>query len=171
MKAFGAVVRMFLFFVLLGGAGCEWKRVDPPVGSGPDGLAVHSPYAPAEVSMLPLTRFVSGGAEEGMLRIEAYVSLVDSFDCQIKAPGSFRFELYEYVERSSDPKGKRIALWADVDLADAAQNNSYWQDYLRAYKFSLDFEQQGGSDYVLQATCLVPSGKRLSDDFVLRHPK
>ncbi|MHC4499672.1 MAG: hypothetical protein ACYS21_11235 [Planctomycetota bacterium] len=171
MRAFGAVVRMFFFAVLLGSAGCEWKASDAPIGSGPDGLAVYSPYAPVRVDMLPLTRFVSGGAEEGVLRIEGYVSLLDSFDCQIKAPGSFRFELYEYVHRSSDPKGKRIALWADVDLADAAQNNSYWQDYLRAYKFSLDFEHQGGSDYVLQVTYLCPSGKRLSDDFVLRHPK
>jgi hypothetical protein len=169
MKAVGVAGRIILFVLLSVGAGCERGGLGPPTGKDSDLLAVYSPYAPVKVDILPLTRFASGGAEEGVSRIEAYISLLDSFDCQIKAPVSFRFELYEYVPRSADPKGKRVALWADVELTDATQNNNYWQDYLRAYRFTLDFEHQGGPDSVLQVTCLCPGGRRLSDDSVLRH--
>ena len=70
-----------------------------------------------------------------------YAALRDSFGSCLKAPGVFRFELYEYVQYSSEPKGKRIIIWPDIDLTDAAENNEYWNDFLRAYEFSLDLEQ------------------------------
>ena len=40
----------------------------------------------------------------------AYVSLMDVFGSQIKGPAVFRFELYEKVVRSSEPKGNKCSL-------------------------------------------------------------
>jgi hypothetical protein len=95
--------------------------------------------------------------------------LLDSFDCQIKTPGIFRFELYKYVRRSAEPKGKRIAIWPDIDLTGTTENNNYWRDFLRAYEFNLDFVPKRNQSYILQATCLCPNGKHLSADFVLKY--
>jgi hypothetical protein len=93
--------------------------------------------------------------------------LLDSFGCQVKSAGVFRFELYERVERSAEPKGRRVVIWPDIDLIDAAANNENWRDFLRAYEFNLDFDLQGSQNYVLQVTCLCPGGKRLSAEFGL----
>lgn len=88
-------------------------------------------------------------------------------DSQPSSPGIFRFELYEHVQCSTEPKGQRLAVWPDIDLTDAAQNNNYWRDFLRAYEFKLDFEPQTKS-HTLQGTFLSPTGKRLSAEFALR---
>ena len=43
---------------------------------------------------------------------------MDSFGSAIKSPCIFRIELYEYVERSPSPLGKRLEIWPDIDLID-----------------------------------------------------
>jgi hypothetical protein len=118
-------------------------------------------YAPAEIDIMPLTRFAGVGSSEPS-KMELYVSLLDSFGSQIKAPGVFRFELYEHVSRSAQPKGRRVSIWPDIDLSDPMRNNSYWRDFLRAYEFNLDFEPTPGQSYILQVTCLCAGGKRIS---------
>ena len=102
-------------------------------------------------------------------KINAYVSLLDAFGCQIKSPGQFRFELYEYIERSAQPKGPRVAIWPDFDLVDATKNNQYWRDFLRAYKFDLDFEPENNHRYILQITCMCPDSRRLIGERLLRY--
>jgi hypothetical protein len=89
----------------------------------------------------------------------------------MKSPGVFRFELYEKVPRSAEPKGKRISKWPDIDLTDAVENNARWRDYLRAYEFTLPLESETGQSHILQATCLCPNGKRLSAEFALAKEK
>ena len=93
------------------------------------------------------------------------------FGDQIKSPGMFRFELYEYIQRSAEPKGKRAIIWPDIDLTDPIKNNEYWRDFLRTYVFSLPCKQSINQDYILQVTCLCPNGKRLSTEFMLRQIK
>ena len=117
-------------------------------------------FSPAEISILPLTKIESG--DKGKAVIRAYVSVVDGFGSQIKWPAIFRFELYEKISRSSEPKGRRVVIWPDIDLRRPADNNRHWQDFLRSYKFDLDFQSQKGQTYVLQVTCVCHSGKRLS---------
>ena len=85
----------------------------------------------------------------------------------MKAPGTLRFELYEHVQRSAEPKGQRIAIWTDIDLTDATENNRYWQDFLRAYEFTLRTDASRNKTYVLEATFLRPSG-RLTTEWLLR---
>ena len=103
--------------------------------------------------------------------MDVYVSLLDAYSEKIKAPGIFRFELYEYVQRSSEPKGQRIAIWPDVDLNSPAENQTYWRDFLRAYEFSLGAPASRGKTYILEVTCLCPSGKRLSTEWPLKPEK
>lgn len=168
------LVLVFFFALLLVEAGCGPVPPTPPKPPGPVGntsgtgrqakeLFIYTRYVPEKIDIIPLTAFVAVG------KIRIYVSLLDSFNCQIKTPGIFRFELYRYVQRSAKPKGKRIAIWPDIDLTNPAENNNCWRDHFRAYEFNLDFVPEKDQSYVLQATCLCPNGKRLSADFALKY--
>ena len=159
-------------------AGCEPTRVGIKKNGQPlksvndcNGFSFYAPYAPVKIDIVPLTEFtgVNDAGEEQ--KIKAYVSLLDSFGYQIKAPGTFRFELYEKVPRSAEPKGKRIDIWPDIDLNDVVENNRYWRDFLRAYEFNLPSESESDQNYILEATCLSPNGKRLSAEFTLTRTK
>jgi hypothetical protein len=174
MKVAGLISLVFLLAVLLSTAGCDSVLVAPksPVenGGGLD-VSIYASYAPAKLDISPLTELVSAGEAGQTPQINLYISLLDSFGSQIKSPGVFRFELYEYVQRSADPKGTRLVIWPDMDLTDPAKNNEHWQDFLRAYEFNLDFEADKSQVYVLHVTFLCPAGKRLSSDVVLKATK
>ncbi len=124
-------------------------------------------YAPAKIDITPLTEFVPADNTQRP-RIKLYVSLLDSFGCQIKSPGRFRFELYEHVQRSAEPKGKRLAMWPELDLTDPTTNNKFWRDFLRAYEFTLPLEQFTGESRILEVTFFCPSGRRISSEFTLK---
>ena len=169
MKTVGVILQVFFFCLLAAWAGCE------PAGSEslskPAGLSEYSRYTPVKIDIMPLTEFIRTGDDEEASKIKAYVSLLDVFDSQIKAPAVFRFELYEYIQHSPEPKGRRIIIWPDVDLTEPSENNEHWRDFLRAYEFNLDFEPESSQSYILQATCSCPDGKRLSAEFGLKHTK
>ncbi len=178
MKTLGVTLQVFFFMLLFVEAGCEpaqvrIKKDEQPLKSVNDcnEFSFYAPYAPAKIDIVPLTEFtgVSDAGEES--KIKAYVSLLDSFGYQIKAPGIFRFELYERVPRSAEQKGRRISIWPDIDLNDVVKNNRYWRDFLRAYEFSLPFESEAGQNYILESTCISPNGKRLSAEFTLTQTK
>jgi hypothetical protein len=172
MKTIGAAARIFLFVLLLVEAGCDPADIELPLlFKDESGLAKLAPYGPVKVDIMPLTEFVYAGNGQEEPKIKAYVSLLDTFNCQIKTPAVFRFELYERVLRSAEPKGKRIFIWPDIDLTNVVENNKHWRDFLRAYEFNLDLEPVSSQDYMLQVTCLCPSGKRLSAEFGLKHTK
>jgi hypothetical protein len=162
--AFASVV-VQIFLLLLVGAGCEPPEAELP-SRADSGFNQLSEYGPVKVYIMPLTEFI--GDVEKPEKIKVYVSVLDAFDCQIKTPAVFRFELYDVVPHSTEPKGKRILIWPDVDLNDAAKNNEYWQDFLRAYEFDLPFELQWNQSCILQVTSLCPGGKRLSAEFTLK---
>jgi hypothetical protein len=168
MKTVAIVFQVFIFTLLLVGAGCEPAAVELPAPTG-SSSNLPSAYAPAKVDIMPLTEFVTAGDALDALKLKVYVSLLDPFDCQVKSPGVFRFELYEYVQRSAEPKGQRIIIWPDIDLTECSENNNHWRDFLRAYEFNLDFGPQRNQNCILQVTCLCPSGKRLSADFALKY--
>jgi len=125
-------------------------------------------YGPARIDIIPLTSLVPAPDSGRNSTINVYACLLDSFDSQIKAPAVFRFELFEYLQRSTDPKGKRLFLWPDLDLTDPTLNNNHWQDFLRAYLFSLPLQSPPAETCILQVTCFCPSGKRPSADFLLK---
>ncbi len=154
----------FCSLLFLSQAGCEQSHtVSEPVTT--------KTFAPAKVHILPLTEFAHVSDAQEQQQIKIYVSLLDPFSSQIKAPAIFRLELYEYVQRSSEPKGKRVAIWPDIDLTEPVENNKYWMDFLRAYEFNYPFEPKRDKSYMLQITCLRPDGRRLYAEFALKSVK
>lgn len=160
-----------LSIIFFTGTGCDKPRLPiRPTAVTDDGLeklSSYARYAPEKIDILPLTElvFVDDIDRSG---IDLYISLLDQYGCQVKSPGTFRFELYEHVPLSGEPKGKRIKIWPDFDLNDPEPNNEYWQDYLRTYEFNLPFDLAGTLDYILEVTCFCPNGRRLMGKYTLR---
>jgi hypothetical protein len=146
-------------------AGAQQDQAKP---TEPGSAATPSGYGPARIEILPLTELTDAPAGQQGTQLTVYVSILDAFGSQIKSPGTLRFELYEYIQRSAQAKGQRIAIWPDIDATAAPENQKYWRDFLRAYEFTLAGQAPKGVTYVVQATCMVPGGKRLSDDFILK---
>ena len=178
MKTTGVTAQILFLVLLLVVVGCEppqvgVKRIESPSKAGNDcnEVSIYARYVPAKIDIMPLTEYTGAGNTAEEPAIKVYVSLLDSFGYQLKSPGVFRFELYERVPRSAEPKGRRIDKWPDIDLTDVVENNNYWRDFLRAYEFSLPFDLEVSQSRILQATCLCPNGKRLSAEFTLTHTK
>lgn len=174
MKLFNIFIRLLLLMLISVNIGCEQSKRPPDIpfeaDISPDMLSIYTSYVPVKIDIMPLTEFVDAGVAQ-QSKINVYVSLIDPFGSQIKSPGIFRFELYEYMKRSAELKGKRAFIWPDVDLTDPISNNDLWQDFLRAYEFNLPCGQLKDQDYILQVTCLCPNGKRLSSEFTFKHTK
>ncbi len=171
MKSISVPLRIFFLIALLLAAGCESQQTAdklPVNKNGKVDISLYSPYLPVKIDIMPLTEFICIGNDPDASQIKLYVGLLDSFGSQIKTPAVFRFELYGYEKLRSEPKGKRIVIWPDTDLTGLAENSEYWRDFLRAYRFNLDFEPLRNQNYILQVTCLCPNGKRLSTDFTLK---
>jgi hypothetical protein len=171
MKTSTVILQILLFSLLLMQTGCETAPSNSEITSESrdelNKLSLYISYSQVKIDIMPLTEIIKTG-EAQQAQINIYVSLLDAFNSQIKAPGTFRFELYDYVQLSAEPKGKRIVLWPDIDLTDPVINNEYWRDFLRAYEFNLPFTGGPKQNYILEATCLCPSGKRLSDEIIFK---
>lgn len=126
---------------------------------------IYENYAARQIRLVGLTEIIPDPEHPGHSLLVAYVDLLDAFENKVKSPGTFRFEIYNFVPRSNEPRGKRLFLWADIDLVDAEKNNIYWQDFLRTYKFELemDFLPGDGQQYIVEATFITPRQKRISD--------
>jgi hypothetical protein len=171
---------------LLGISGCGRSQTDTSVAgqpanrvatqladSDPNRTAESLPvvptgFGPARIRILPLTELPASTGSSQAVTLNAYIGVLDAFGCQIKAPYILRFELYQYVPRSAQPKGQRLAIWPDIDLTHPTANNKYWRDFLRAYEFKLDAPAGLNETYVLEATCMCPDGRRLTTKFPLR---
>ena len=165
---------LFVLCLLCAAGGCNGQKtnsssssdISPTTITGPADLSSSDKeYAPVEIEILPLTELVQHGKDNQKRTIKAYVSLLDSAGSQVKTPCVFRFELYNKVSRSARPKGRRIAVWPDIDVVEMNKNNEYWRDFLRAYKFDLELKETQGQNFILQVTTLCLNGRRLSDDF------
>ncbi len=132
------------------------------------GAAACERFGPARIDILPLTALTYSPDAGRDSTLTVYICLLDAFDSQIKSPAVFRFELFEHVQRSADPKGKRLAIWPDIALTDPGLNNNHWQDFLRAYLFSLPLQKLPAGEYILHATCITPADKRLNADYLVR---
>ena len=125
-------------------------------------------FAPVKIGILPLTELSSPAGAKPSAKLTVFVTMLDAFACQMKAPGVLRFELYEYVPRSAQRKGQGLATWPAIDLTGPAENNKYWRDFLRAYEFELDTQASRDKTYILEATCISADGKRFSCEYILR---
>ena len=152
-----------------------------PMGCSPDGYNrsgfsmvkydILKEYDPVEVRVIGLTQIVDSEFNPQRATLKAYIDLMDSFGCRVKAPGKLRIELYEYLPRSANNKGRRLMAWPDVELTDAPLNNSHWKDYLRAYQVDMTMVSRPlrGSSYILHTTFITLRGKHLTSDFRLKY--
>ncbi len=169
MRILTAALKISIVSLLICQAGCESPSTPQPLlpaDSNGNDIPACAYYCPARISIMPLTDFTGMPDGQKPSKIDIYISLLDSFGIQVKYPAVFRFELYEYVQLTGDHKGKRV-IWPDFDLNDPQANQRYWQDFLRAYFFSLPFEP-ADRPYLLEVTCTCGYGKRLSARFELR---
>ncbi len=160
LKLKTAVVSSAICLIFL--CGCE--KVQQVSQISPDTFPKTCIFIPHKIKFNQLTEITKPW------QITAYVDLTDQFNSRFKAPGIWRFELYTKVERSGDPLGSRVYLSPDFDLTLPEVNNSFWEDYLRCYKFQLNIEKElsGGKTYILRAECLTAQGKRLEDAFEIK---
>jgi len=135
-----------------------------------DSLSILKRYTPTSVTVMPLTKFEETSSQPSQTHIHIYVGLIDAYGTQIKSPSTFRFELYEKIALSTQPKGSRIVMWPDMDLNDPKVNNKYWSDFFRAYEFRLAFEPKQGKSYILQVTAINSDSKRLTDEITIDAP-
>lgn len=148
--------------ILIVSTGCQGEAgKKTPLSSRP---ATLYGYTAREVRIMGLTEIGGDPDNPYQAKLRVYVDLIDAFGSRIKSAGVFRFELYEFVPRSSRRKGKRLATWPDHDLTNAKKNNIYWRDFLRAYQFDLDvpFAPFPGQSFIVEVTCTTPTGKRLT---------
>ena len=170
MKTITLSIKLFFVLALAFYAGCSGQPSGP--GFSFDLTRDSTPcsrFGPARIDVLPITSIAPTSTSDRDSTITTYVCLLDAFDSQIKAPVVFRFELFQRLQRSADPKGKRLIVWPDIDLTDPAVNNNLWQDFLRAYLFSLPLQKSSAENCILHVTCVCPSGKRLNADFIVRY--
>ena len=131
------------------------------------GEVEHICFSPAKIRVSPVTELIMPTSADGSAQIRVCVALLDPFESYLKAPGTFRFELYERVLRSAMPKGKRINMWPDMDLRSVHTNNEYWQEVWHAYEFDLEFDPRKDKSYILQVTFILPGNQRLTADYAL----
>ncbi len=163
------MLNLVVFFLALS-CGCEPEMVSNPFESATN---IIKQYAPKRIHIIGLTEIVSETDSRRWPKIRTYVDLLDKYDSRVKSPATFRFGLYEFVPRTSRPKGTRILAWDDFKLTNPAKNNSHWRDHLRAYQFELylDFEPADGKEFVLEVMCTTPNGKRLIDISRIKYQK
>ncbi len=155
-----------LFFCFFGG--CQEQQrslVSQEVGDYGSIEEIYGSYGVRRIHLLGLTEIMSLSSRPGVSKLTVYVDLLDSYDSRVKSPGTFRFELYRRIPRSSEPKGRRIAAWNNLDLINPKVNSEHWREYLRAYKFEfeVDIEADEGLQFIVEVTFINPEGKRFSD--------
>ena len=128
-------------------------------------------YRPQTLEIIGLSGFKPAAGNDDSAKLTLFVKALDPFGSAVKSPCIFRVELYEYVEHSPSPLGKRLAIWPDIDLTDPAKNNAQWRDYLRAYEFNFDVGSKlvSGRVYIVEVTCLSPMEKRMSAQHNLKY--
>ena len=163
------IVLGMCFLVLTFAFGCEQRHVKPAEALTSCDITA---YGAERIHVVGLTELLDDSEDMDMPQLTVFVDVLDCVNSRIKAPGVFRFELYEYVPRSSHSKGTRLFLWPDVDLSDVTVNNDHWREHLRAYEFGLliDFDLPVQDQFVLEVTFTTPTGRRLNDIYQLKYP-
>lgn len=162
-----AVFFVICCVLLISHGGCSLPEIKGTGSRNTSRAYIYTQYAPAKAKILPLSEIARD--KKGNNYVEAYVALLDEYQNQVISPAVFRFELFEFQQRSADPTGKRIHIWPEKDLTSSTDNNEFWNDYMRAYKFSLQLPPNTSSNSVLQLTCFIPTGKRLITNLKLQY--
>jgi hypothetical protein len=155
----------WLLLTFLLAAGCSMSTIPDWVdGSSQD------PDKIVRLRISALTEFTQNPEQPGPMQIKAQVELLNGLEDSLNKPGKWRFELYEFVPRSSDPRGFRLLMWPEIDLNSPEENQIYWKDFLRGYEFylPLEFVPEPKKKFILEATFMAEQ-RRYNDLFKMQY--
>lgn len=171
----GAIVSAAICGALLGGlaGGCGVAPKGGAGGGGSGGAATRGdePFAPARITIHPLTAF-GRDRETGRRQIEAHIELYDRWDHAVKGLGVVVFELYRDAGVASrDQSDEQMVNWTH-DMTDPEVNARAYDPVTRTYRFLLrdgaeGFGDEGGAGWTLRAQFTRGDGVRLSSTAVI----
>ena len=153
-----------LFGLLPSLAGCPRGGVVSTEG-GPTTEQLVQFYSPRSIKVLPFTKprsFDDDAIPDG---IGVSLLTLDGAGDEVKAYGTFIFELYNYRLAASDHRGELIRSWTQLVLDIKAQKQ-FWERASKTYEFQLSWEGQPlapQKKYVLAASFQAPGSERLFD--------
>ncbi len=101
---------------------------------GQHAAAISGPFAPAALSIHPLTR-VDRDAQ-GVVWIICHIELRDTWGDTCKGTGKLQVQLYRPVGGRASGLGSQELAW-DIDLSDLDKNASFYDPPTRTYRFRL----------------------------------
>jgi len=109
-------------------------------------------------------------------QIETYIRLTDQFGDSLKALGRFHFELFEYRQAASDPRGRRFSINGvqKFDLTEINANQQHWDSITGNYRFTLklpDIPNAQPKTIAMQVTFSADSGLRLEGILIVAQRK
>lgn len=124
-------------------------------------------FAPVEVRVHPLTRFVREKDEDGGHRIEAHIEMLDQAGDGVKGAGTLSIELY----RGSGPvsgvgEKDQLDRWT-INLADPKVNAEAYDRVTRTYRViltGLPNDLKGPDGLTLRIRLTTPTGRQLSSE-------
>ena len=122
---------------------------------------------PGSIRIHPFTGTRTFDVKGGVKGIDVRIQALNAYGDATKAFGEFRFELYEFLPNSRDPKGKRLGLWRN-DVLEPKVNLLHWDSITRTYSFKLQWYEPVpvGQRFVLAAVFSSPFTERLFDERV-----
>lgn len=96
---------------------------------------------------------------DGRTAVRAFVQPAAEMDDEL-----YRFELYHYLPRSANPRGKRLRLWPEVAPGKAIAENPLWKPHLRAFEIGLLLDNAPSKTaYLLEMTVLKGNAIQYSE--------
>ena len=107
---------------------------------------------------------------------ETYIRLTDQFGDPLKALGRFHFELFEYRQAASDPRGRRFSINGvqKFDLTEINANQQHWDSITGNYRFTLKLPNTSNGPpktITVQVTFSADSGLRLEGILIVAQRK
>jgi hypothetical protein len=124
-------------------------------------------YSPRSIKILPFTKprsFDDDAIPDG---IGASMLTLDGAGDEVKAYGTFIFELYAFRPGIAGHRGELIRSWTQPVL-DIKQQKQFWERASKTYEFQLSWEGQPltpQKKYVLSASFQAPGSERLFDEY------
>lgn len=122
---------------------------------------------PNAIRIHPFTGTQIFDADRNLRGVDVRIEVMDAYGDAAKAFGDFRFEMYQFIPNSIDPKGKRIATWEE-SLIEPKKNLLHWDKITRTYEFKLQWDEPiaPGRQFVLLAYFDSPFTDRLQTERV-----
>jgi hypothetical protein len=118
-------------------------------------------FGPKSVVVDPFTKFadLDAGGSATAKGLEVRVRLKDAFDDPVKALGSFRVQLYEYVPRSLETRGGERGNWL-INILSEQDIRKYYDVIDRSFRFPLKLENglENNKKIIVEVTYYLPDG-------------